>query len=409
MFYDDDHALGFVFRTARRLLPCLEAVCCLAVGFQVQRLSRRCDGVRVLLPRNILHIIILAGVMFFFYGGTPAWAVNITIDSTGPSEFSIFAIQLDDVKSIKIQIDYDASTLKSPKVSPTGILLSRSRTQANTASLGTVVIDVQGNEPLIGSGVIATLDFDLVSEELPGKIIAASVVITEENGKSFLAPVVVTNPPQGKISRPKEEEEEEPASSPAGSAPSGPPIVSPPVVPGEPHAAEEKRSVKPGKNMAATVQNTEVVKGVFAGFAELPESRLLEGLRQLIAQGIGDAIIQDPPLALSDGSTFIKVTLRPAEDAKGTPTFIIKGARFVSLDYLDSAWILKLLPHAGERDARVTIICDNIVREYPLTVAPPLDIHMATRRKGAPWNRFDSFVKLVNYLVRSGGSKFSPS
>lgn len=373
-----------------------------------------------LTPRYFFHAILLAGLLIFVFDRSNACAVNISIDATGPSGFSIFAIQMDGIKSMQIQIDYDASTLQNPKVSPTGILLSRSTIQANSASLGALQINVQTNgaESLLGSGFIATLDFNLVGEDWPGKIIEAKALVTEEDGKTFLMPIAVTNPPQQKIIRPENEDEEVVSVAaaeeqiPSGSAPDKIPSESA-AAPPTPDIQAEASSVKeiwaaPVSETSAAVWSVEVEKGVLDGFTALPESRLLEGLLQLIAKGIGNDIAQEPPLALSDGATPVRVILRPSIDTKGPPTLIIKGANYISFEHQDAAWILEILPHAGKQDVRVSVLHNNVVREYPLTVAPPFETHMANRSEGAPWSRFDSFVKLVNYLVRSG-SPLSPS
>ena len=370
--------------------------------------------------RCIARLMFFSGLLALLFGGSNAEAVGITLDSTGPAEFSVFAIQMDGITAMEIQIVYDVGTLKSPRVSPTGILLARAKVTADTASEGSVRFNVVTNdEPLLGSGMIATLEFDQVTEDWPGRIISASVLVTEEDGGTVSVPVVITNPPQQRISPPKEEDGQTPSGGPPGttsdeSSGASAQNTSPSAPPPEKGrtTGEATRPESPGSfpNNGTTPRSGEGVKGVFARFAVLPEDQLLDGLRRLIATGIGDSfaqVVQDPPLVLSDGLSTITLTVRLAENDGNAPIFILNGVRNVSLKNLDSGWTLNLLPIPGARDISVTVLHNNVAREYPLTVAPPIDAYMENRRTAVPWNRFDSFVELANYLVRSGGGSFS--
>lgn len=361
------------------------------------------SGAPTRFARSLLFVLLLLLVSGHF----PAHAVSLSIDSTGTSDYSIFAIQLDDITSLQIQIAYDVSTLKNPKFSPTGMLLSRATVQTGIASKGGIAFTVQATGSLIGSGMIATLDFDLEHEEWPGKIISAMATVTEENGKSYVVPITVNNPPQQRLKPEKEEaeQEQEQEAEQEQSAPS--PTASPArVVPSvaTPESSAPRNRGAPPEPDASEAWSGEAVRGVLERFSELPENNLHGGLRQLIAAGMGEEFVQDPPVALSDGATRLMVRFRPARQVRKTPFFILRGATCVSLGYREDAWELRILPHAGVRDAVVTVAYETASRDYPLTLAPPLEMYLAGRKKETPPNRYDSYVELVNELAGHRGA-----
>ncbi len=360
------------------------------------------SGVPTRFARSLLFVLLLLLV----FGRLPAHAVSLSIDSTSTSDYSIFAIQLDDITSLRIQVDYDVSTLKNPKISPTGMLLSRATVHTGITSKGGVGFTVQATGALIGSGMIATLDFDLEHEEWPGKIISAMATVTEENGKSYVVPITVNNPPQQRLKPAKEEEQEQEQEQPVALPPSSAPVVT--SAPPPESSPPRTREMSPEQD-AREAWSGEAVRGVLERFFALPEGNLPGGLRQLIAGGMGEEFVQEPPLALSDGTTQLRVRFRPAQPVRKTPFFVIRGGACVSLEYREDAWELRLLPRAGARDVGVIVTYDTASRDYPLTVAPPLDLYLASRRKDLPPNRYDNFVRLINEFAGNRGAADAPS
>jgi len=84
---------------------------------------------------------------------------------------------------------------------------------------------------------------------------------------------------------------------------------------------------------------------------------------------------QNPAVLLSDGKTVANITLRLQGRAADPPVFSVTGGHFVSAKMTDTGnWILEILPNRGSFSTSLTVVFSGQMTEYPLTVAPPLDL-----------------------------------
>jgi len=84
---------------------------------------------------------------------------------------------------------------------------------------------------------------------------------------------------------------------------------------------------------------------------------------------------QEPSIVLSDGTATARVTLRVPSRKGELPKFSISGGHFVSVRMSDNGtWILEILPNPGTLATSVTVLSGGTMVEYPLTVAPPLNL-----------------------------------
>lgn len=87
------------------------------------------------------------------------------------------------------------------------------------------------------------------------------------------------------------------------------------------------------------------------------------------------AFRQEPSIILSDGVAMARVTLRVAYRKENLPKFSVAGGHCVSASMIDNgAWILEILPNRGAFATSVTVLSAGTMIEYPLTVAPPLNL-----------------------------------
>lgn len=87
------------------------------------------------------------------------------------------------------------------------------------------------------------------------------------------------------------------------------------------------------------------------------------------------AFSQEPAILLSDGTATARVTLRVPPRKGETPKFSISGGHCVSAKAADNGlWILEILPNRGSMATSVTVLSGGSMTEYPLTVAPPLNL-----------------------------------
>lgn len=84
---------------------------------------------------------------------------------------------------------------------------------------------------------------------------------------------------------------------------------------------------------------------------------------------------QSPAVLLSDGTTVANITLRVQGRASDPPLFSVTGGHFVSAKMTDTGnWILEILPNRGSLSTSLTVSLSGQMTEYPLTVAPPLEL-----------------------------------
>ena len=84
---------------------------------------------------------------------------------------------------------------------------------------------------------------------------------------------------------------------------------------------------------------------------------------------------QNPAVLLSDGKTVANITLRLQGRAGDPPVFSVTGGHFVSAKMTDTGnWILEILPNRGTISTSLTVVFSGQMTEYPLIVAPPLDL-----------------------------------
>jgi len=84
---------------------------------------------------------------------------------------------------------------------------------------------------------------------------------------------------------------------------------------------------------------------------------------------------QNPAVLLSDGTTVARITLRVQGRAGDPPNFSVSGGHVVSAKMNDTGiWTLEILPNRGSLSTSLTVAFSGQMTEYPLTVAPPLDL-----------------------------------
>jgi hypothetical protein len=89
-----------------------------------------------------------------------------------------------------------------------------------------------------------------------------------------------------------------------------------------------------------------------------------------------DMFTQEPPLLLSDGSATLSLTVRIRKRSEQAPQFFISEATCTDLKIgtNDGVWVLELIPRAGSLAASVTVLSGNEMIDFPLAVAPPLEM-----------------------------------
>jgi hypothetical protein len=110
---------------------------------------------------------------------------------------------------------------------------------------------------------------------------------------------------------------------------------------------------------------------------------------------------QEPAVILSDGKTVARITLRLQGRAGDPPNFSLHDGHCISAKMTDAGiWILEILPHRGSISTSLTVAFAGQMTEYPLTVAPPMDLFDP---RNADTSVID-YVTTANHLASSGTS-----
>jgi len=325
--------------------------------------------------------------------GRPALALVEATVAIVPNDRGGFTLRADNLNAVstgEIQIFYETAGPATPRVSAVG-LGARANLQTMSDS-GTIVIRLNSPQPLHGSGYLATVEL-AAAEWGSGRVTYLSAWLVNEKGEGSSAKTRVENPPAGEAKR------------------------APP--PAKPRLGERASAGQPAPETAAPgVVSRQSVAPETAGAAfprpdHLPSLRLegvLERFRSYAGEWTPDARIrlfaptgtalfsQEPEVLLSDGAAEVRVIVRPIGEGEEAKFFVISGGHFRSLRKgAPGEWVLCLVPEVGTLTATVTVLTAKQTIEYPLTVAPPLAMFLASNRNEDP--RLADYVTLANELA----------
>lgn len=341
---------------------------------------------------------------------TPVLAASITVSSSGKGTYIVVGESMNGVSGIQLTLGYDSAALASPSVTQ-GSLVSGALFTANTTIPGSIRIAIVKSNPFFGSGQIATLSF--AAYDGAGGISSFSARLIDTNGANIpvqtanlagttttpiSTPFTTPNPPSttqtttnpvvqtptgssttllpgatvmGSVTMPGDmqpKSEPKPVEPPAR-LPTPEPTVHPDdVPPGQSEVAEEK-PVVPAK-VAEPKQIS--YSSVLERFKKFDDERTPPAMMALFDKPVAKDIHQKPSIAISDGSTRVTIY---ATLPKGStsPTFNLSGVEMVSLERDDETddLILLVLPKKNVIKASVTILTDQTIIIFPLTVVSP--------------------------------------
>lgn len=108
---------------------------------------------------------------------------------------------------------------------------------------------------------------------------------------------------------------------------------------------------------------------------------------------------QEPAVILSDGKSVVRVTLRLQGRAGDPPNLSLHDGHCVSAKMTDAGiWILEILPNRGSISTSLTVAFAGQMTEYPLTVAPPMDLFDPRNADTSVIN----YVTTANHLASLG-------
>lgn len=359
-------------------------------------------------------------------GATAALAAtSVSISSVGKGVFTVNGSDFNGVAGAKITIAYDAATMGNPRVTQGG-LVSDAMMATNTAVPGTVTLALIQAKGVTGSGEVATITFDLRGASR-GVIQSQTVDLVNAGGARIAAASEIANPEATASSAPTGDTPASPvtaggqpeqtatlpqAPSPAtAGAASAPATVrtlagglavpetetaavnrpaeeavavavsprgegTPPVATGSEEAGRPARdnvvSAAAEKGVPGDGAHDARYQGVLERFRTQQGAKTPATLTALFDVSAARGIRQEPPVALSDGSTKVKLSVE-LTSGKAAPSFAVDNASVVSVTRNGAAtWVVEALPAKGVATATVILLQNGVMTEIPLTVAPPL-------------------------------------
>lgn len=133
-------------------------------------------------------------------------------------------------------------------------------------------------------------------------------------------------------------------------------------------------------------------KSVVQRFREFRGKRGLKAFVTLFERSPRDMLIQEPPIALSDGKTPVRIILSQHLQEGNPPNIALSDAKLVHLgNEGEKSWVITVLPNEGTWNARLFIKVDEKTIEFPLVIAPPVKIHRDISEKNFI-AELDSFI-----------------
>jgi hypothetical protein len=148
--------------------------------------------------------------------------------------------------------------------------------------------------------------------------------------------------------------------------PEQPPVVPPPQ---QREVAEEK-PIKPEK----IVEPKQVAyASVLDRFKKYEGERTPEAMLALFDKPVAPELRQEPSIAVSDGSSRVRIFAEIPKGSGSSPNFRLTGVEVVSVtsDEKTGALLLEVLPKKDVTQASVTILTESLTMTVPLTVVPP--------------------------------------
>jgi hypothetical protein len=397
---------------------------------------------------------------------SPAWgAPTVMIVGRGNSQFEVMGEGFQGVGGIEMTLGYDRTVYAEPRVSQGGLVFGAMMVP-NLTVPGMVKVGIISPNPqgISGNGSIVTLTFNPVSGaqgnisnvmvriiNLKGAEIQAQILNStgSETGPGAVAPSSTTGIGStsgavtggtvqgagpvvglGGVTMPDTSGGVQP---PPPLPPAVAPVVAendrraPPEVIETPVTVEESlpapAPAPAGKTFAesAGVTKQAAGKSIPELFREYPGPRTYVAMAALFPSGAPSGARQEPPIALSDGSSRVKVYLNVTVGAR-SPNFALNGAKLVSLRREDGLYVLEVIPDSRVNEARVTILNNGSITDVPLVVTQPLDLALIPGGvlnetaldlflKGGPGKRsdlngdgkidsLDDYIITANYLVK---------
>jgi hypothetical protein len=273
------------------------------------------------------------------------------------------------VSEAEISIDYQSEEETAPQVSGAG-LGAQATIAVQNDTPGSITLRLKSSKPLSGSVLLAMA-------QIRGSVTFMTAWLKDERGMTVTPRISIKNPTDEELKAMAGQRQTKTAP-----APTRPAVTA--QVYGTPAPASGASSVSSGAN-ASIIKAIDVDytsrtltfsrhRSVLDAFRSYSGVSTPAALARLFERN--DAMFrQEPRLLLSDGSTALRLTVRTSDRNERAPQFFISGGTCTALEVADDqAWELEIVPDRGSMTATVTVLTGSEMIEFPLAVAPPLEL-----------------------------------
>jgi hypothetical protein len=305
-------------------------------------------------------------------------AVRMSIQPNGKGSFFLTGENVIGVQALDVDIDYDSSQLENPYVMINGGDLK----QVKADSPGKLFLSVF--RPIADPLLQIILNFDTRSDA-DGGIYHISA-ITRSTARWPAEPDADASPSPGGA-------EDEPADGPADASSKTragetaqenlAPKVNPAVVPdrnkgGDAPSAPTGPASSPGADKKVHTDEMTVLtreaKSVLQRFKQFKGEKSLNSFVGLFWRSDGDRFVQEPAIAISDGKTPVTIRMEVEREGMHPVGIALSDARLISKETGEKGIVITVLPSEGTWDARLVIVAGQEILDYPLVVAPPVNL-----------------------------------
>lgn len=359
------------------------------------------------------RLLMLAALVLVPLPAFAAPMLSISSQSADGSTFVLRGERMDGVAGLEVRIGYDGATLRNPRVSMGGLASGMVNAVNPTNPIRMALV---GTRPMSGGGIIATITFDRTGSS-PGNITSLTGSAHGGNppqtipmaSSSIVNPVAVAEPvsPQENpdsdknlnIDTVKDQNIDTDKSQSVGT--SGRTVVGGTLTfPGQespdnsgvtartaqaesdehrlqrddaaPVPQDERESVET-KTPQQDITPPKPVVSVLERFRQFQGEKTVQNLTSLFRQDPADKFTQVPPIGISDGKATVTLAIA-MNTGDRAPNFAFTAARYVALHRIDEGWEIEAKPDKGAVKAGVSMLYNNLVQEFPITVAPKVDL-----------------------------------
>lgn len=322
----------------------------------------------------------LLGLLLAVIYPAPSFAdpVRMSIQPNGQGSFVMTGENVIGVQALDIEIDYDSQMLAHPNV----MVIGGDLRQIKDNVPGTLFLSVF--RPVADPLLQIFVNFEEAWVENATKVIyhvSASVRSTTV----WPAGPDANSSPNGQADEPTDVPEDvsppaqadntvpnvmvpkhNPAAAPAGTKG----FVAPASMTGALLPANAGRQVQ-AENIKFLTREE---KDILQRYKKYKGEKDLSAFVALFGRSEGERCTQEPAIAISDGKTPVTIRIDVQSDGTHSTGIALSDATLISKEAREKDIIITVLPNEGTWDARLVTFAGGEILDYPIVVAPPVDL-----------------------------------